>query len=206
MKTKLAIITLVLIPASAQANGFEGFNVGLGVGYVQPKVTYTDNNAGYYQWDKSDYVFQVDAEYDKAISDKWLIGIGVSMDLNDTNAGIQSMGYGPVEASLKDHYAVYLQPTYMLDSSSAVFAKIGYHTIKVNAIGLPGAGWLDDKFRTQGIGYGLGYKRFIGKNFFAQAEIQVVDYDDKLLTNNAGYNWNYQQKTTAGIFTAGYQF
>ncbi|MDR3391030.1 MAG: outer membrane beta-barrel protein [Sulfuriferula sp.] len=206
MKTKLAIITLALIPTLAQANEFEGFNVGLGVGYVQPKVTYTDNISGYYQWDKSDYVFQVDAGYDKAISDKWLIGIGVSMDLNNTNAGTQNAAYGPIEAMLKEHYAVYLQPTLMIDNTSAVFAKIGYHAIKVNAIGLPGARWLDDKFRTQGIGYGIGYKRFVSKKLFAQAEIQVVDYDDKLLTDNAGYNWSYQQKTTAGILTLGYKF
>lgn len=206
MKIKLAIIALALIPALAQANGFAGFNVGLGVGYVQPKVTYTDNISGYYQWDKNDYVFQVDAAYNKAINDKWLIGIGVSMDLNNTNAGTQNAAYGPIEAMLKDHYAAYLQSTFMIDSSSAVFAKIGYHAIKVNAIGLSGARWLDDKFRTQGIGYGIGYKRFVNKNIFAQAEIQVVDYDDKLLTDNAGYNWSYQQKTTAGIFTLGYKF
>lgn len=208
MKTKLAIIALALISGSAyaQSNEFEGFNVGLGLGYIQPKVTYTDNDSGHYQWDKNDFVLQVDAAYNKAINDKWLIGIGLAFDLNNTKAGTKSEGYGPVETTMKEHYSIYVQPTYVIDSSSAVFAKVGYHSIKVDAIGQPGSNWIDDKFHTQGIGYGIGYKKFINKAFFAQAEIQVVDYKNKSFTDEFGYNWNYEQKTTAGILTAGYKF
>lgn len=208
MKTKLAVITLALISGSAyaQSNEFEGFNVGLGLGYVQPKVTYTDNNPGYYQWNKNDFVFQVDAAYNKAVNDKWLIGIGLTLDLNNTNAGTKSANYGPVETTMKEHHSIYIQPTYVIDNSSAVFAKVGYHSIKVDAIGQPGSNWFDDKFHTQGIGYAIGYKKIINKAFFAQAEILIVDYKNKSFTDGLGYNWNYQQKTTAGILTAGYKF
>lgn len=208
MKAKSALVALALIPAaaSAQANEFEGFNVGLGLGYVRPKVTYTDNISGHYHWNEGDWFAQVDAAYHKAISDKWLIGIGLAADLNNTNAGTRDETYGPVETTLKEHVSVYIQPTYLLDSSSAVFAKIGYHSVKVDAIGQPGANWIDDKIRTEGIGYGIGYKKFVSPDFFVQAEIQIVDYAKKTLNDGTGYVWEYQQKTTVGIFTVGYKF
>lgn len=208
MKAKLAILTLALISgvAHAEPNAFEGFNAGLGLGYVQPYVKYTDNLGGYYKWDERDFVPQVDLGYTKAINDKWLVSIGVNADLSKTNAGTTSATYGPVETKIKDHVSVYLQPTYVIDSASAAFAKIGYHTAKVDAIGQPGANWIDDKFRAHGIGYGAGYKRFITDHFFAQAEIQRVDYEKKSFMDGTGYAWDYRQKTTAGILTLGYQF
>lgn len=208
MKAKSAIIALALIPASASAqpNGFEGFDVGLGLGYVQPKVTFTDNISGHYQWAEGDWVAQVDGAYHTAINDKWLIGVGLTFDLNNTNAGTRNETYGPVETTLKEHVAVYIQPTYVVDRSSAVFAKIGYHSVKVDAIGQPGSFWIDDKIRTQGIGYGFGCKKLVSKDFFVQAEIQFVDYEKELTTEGTGYVWDYQQKTAAGIFTVGYKF
>jgi hypothetical protein len=210
MKTMLAIAALALSSASAcaQTSGFAGFNVGLGAGYVKPDVKYTDNTnhvGNNYNWDDSDWVFQVDASYHAAVSDKWLVGIGLTLDLNDTNAGTQSQYYGPVKATLKEHGSVYVQPTYVLDASSAVFAKIGYHSVKVEATGNQPY-WNDDKFHTQGIGYGVGYKRFINKNVYVQAEIQVVDYGNQSDSNSSGASWSYQQKTTAGILTVGYKF
>lgn len=207
MKTKYFIFTLALISGSAyaQSSGFEGFNVGLGLGYVQPDVVYTDNLSGYYKWEKNDLVVHIDASYHKAINATWLVGIGLTSDLNDTNAGTKSEAYGPVETTLKKHRSIYIQPTYAIDGASAAFAKIGRHSIRVNGIGQPGSFWIDDIFSTHGIGYGAGYKKLINKNFFAQAEIQIVDYKDKSFSDG-GIEWAYKQKTAAGIFTAGYKF
>ena len=172
--------------------------------YVQPKVTFSDNTSGYYRWNESDYVLEADAAYNKAINDKWLIGIGLTVDLNKTKAGTKTESYGPVATSLKHHYSIYLQPTYVIDDASAVFAKIGYHTIRVEAIGQP-AYWIDDKLNTEGVGYGIGYKRFFSKNFFAQGELQFVDYHTKSFVDGT-YRWEYQQKTAAGIISVGYKF
>lgn len=208
MKAKAAIIALALFSAAAcaQAGDFEGFNVGLGLGYVHPEITYDDNASGHYQWDKNGFAPLVDAAYHKAINDKWLIGVGLTYDLTNTNAGTESALWGPVETKLKEHFSAYIQPTYVLDSESAVFAKVGYHSMKVEAVGQPGSSWLDDKFHVQGIGYGIGYKRFINSAFFIQAEFQFVDYEKKSFGDGLGSVWDYQQKTTAGIFTAGYKF
>lgn len=163
------------------------------MGYVQPEVIYTDNLSGYYKWEKNDLVVHVDASYHKAINATWLVGIGLTSDLNDTNAGTKSEAYGPVETTLKKHRSIYIQPTYAIDGASAAFAKIGRHSIRVNGIGQPGSFWIDDIFSTHGIGYGAGYKKLISKNFFAQAEIQIVDYKDKSF-DDIGINWAYKQK------------
>jgi hypothetical protein len=204
----MAALALSSAVAHAQTAGFEGFNVGLGAAYVKPDISYTDstNHVGKdYNWTDSDWVFQVDAAYHTAVNDKWLVGIGLTFDLNDTDAGTRSQYYGPVKATMKQHGSVYVQPTYVLDASSAVFAKVGYHSIKVETTGNQ-FNWTDDKFSTQGFGYGIGYKRFISKNVYVQAEIQVVDYGSQSDANNSGVSWKYQQKTTAGILTLGYKF
>jgi len=211
MKKIYAILISVLVLGSmhVQASDFEGFTVGLGVGYVKPEVKYTDNsnNPGKnYKWDNSDSVFQVSANYDNTINDQWLVGIGLTYDLNNTNAGTETSGYGPVETFIKDHRSVYVQPTFILDSSSAVFATLGLHQGRVNALGKNGAFWVDDKFQVHGIGYGVGYKKIINTNIIVQAELQVVDYKDKTLHDNTGYVWAYEQKTSTGIFTVGYKF
>jgi hypothetical protein len=210
MKTMLVLAALALscATACAQTSAFEGFNVGLGAGYVKPDVKYSDSTShvgNSYNWDDSDWVFQVDAAYNAAVNDKWLVGFGFTLDLNDTNAGTQTQFYGPVKVTIKEHGSIYLQPTYVLDGASAVFAKIGYHSMKVEAIGNQ-FNWTDDKFHAQGVGYGIGYKRFINKNFYVQAEVQIVDYGNQTDANSSGVSWKYQQKTTAGIVSVGYKF
>lgn len=51
-------------------------------------MIYTDSNLGRLDWNKSDAATQVGAAYHWPINDKWLLGVGVTYDLNDTNAGI----------------------------------------------------------------------------------------------------------------------
>jgi len=205
MKDTHLVLALVLglVSIYAQANDFEGVNVGLGLGYSQPQIQYTDNNpAGKYLWSKNNIIYRFDASYNLALNEKWLLGFGATYD-SFLHAGTQDKTYGPVTGYIKDHRSIYLQPTYVLDNSSAVFAKVGYHEARVNTLGKPTASWVDDKFNVYGTGYGLGYKRLLNERFFAQAEVQFVGYGNKSM---GGGSWHYKQKTTDLIFTAGYKF
>lgn len=199
----LALLALISTAATAQANDFEGLNVALGLAYVHPQINYTDDFGAHYQWDKNDTVAQLSATYNFVLSKAWLLGVGAGVDLGTTDAGIKSEMWGPVKATMKEHANIYIQPAYILDNTSTVFAKIGYHTVQISTPPEPGAGWIEDKFHVDGVGYGIGYNKFISNNLFFQAEIQQVDYKDKKIS---GGNWFYTQKSTSGVISLGYKF
>ena len=203
MKAQPLFSGLILLSLSgyAQASDLEGFNIALGLGYVQPKINYADNSGGAYQWDRRSVVPRVSATYNFAVNDKWLMGAGVEFDLDKVDAGTTSAMWGPVKASMSEHTSAYIQPAYSLDDTSTVFVKVGYHTVKVNTPPQPGANWIEDIFHATGIGYGIGYNKFINKNLFIQAEIQQVNYQSK------GYSsYAYWQKTTSETVSIGYKF
>ena len=207
-KIIFAFAGLAFIPVltMAQSSQFEGLNLGLGLGVIQPKVRYTDSESGRSDWKKTSLVPQMDISYHKALNEKWLLGVGLTGDLAKTSAGTENQDYGSVKTSLKKHYSAYIQSTYALDNSLAAFAKIGYHSAQVNAIGQSGANWIDDIFRTQGISYGAGVKKALNNNFYVQAELQYVDYRNKNFHDLYGYEWHYKQRTVGAIITLGYKF
>lgn len=206
MKAKLTLVVLALLPGTvcAQSESFAGFNIGLGLGYTEPEITYADA-VDSIRWDDGDYMLQADVAYDYAIDSAWLLGAGVSFDLADTDAGTRDECCGPVEAQLTNHYSVYLKPSFVVDSASSVFLKVAYDETKVEAVGVP-TDWIDDFFHAQGIGYSLGYKRLLDQNFFFQGEIKAVSYNDKQFVDESAFRWWYKQKTLSLIVTAGYQF
>lgn len=197
----IGALVLMSLSASSHANEFDGFNAGLGLSYVKPEVVYTDDFSGYGKWNDASVIAMIDIGYNKSINADWLLGIGMTYDLTETDAG-SDYPYGPVETTLKDHYSVYIQPTYTINATSAVIAKVSYHSMRVEANGKPPE-WIDDRFKVNGVGYGIGYKQLLNDNFYIQAEIQVVDYKDKILE---GGEWAYQQKTKSAIISAGYNF
>lgn len=60
---------------------------------------------------------QIDFSYHKTLNDKWLLGFGVGADLGDTKAG--NFSKVDIEARLKRHYSISLQPTYVMNDSLA---------------------------------------------------------------------------------------
>jgi hypothetical protein len=205
MKKSLAIIfALASTSLYADTSNFEGFETGIGLGYVNADIVYRDSNPDRLNWDKNDTVVQVGIAYHWPINNSWLIGLGTTYDLNDTNAGTQSYGNEDIKTELQHHASIYVQPTYVLDDRSAVFAKVSYHKARSNTTG-PSSVWTEDNITVEGIGYSLGYKRLIQNNLFIQGELLFVHYDDEQLGNNA-FNYEYEQKTRSAVVTLGYQF
>lgn len=205
MKRNIAIIlALASTSVYAESSNFEGFEAGLGLGYVNADMVYTDSNPDRLDWDENDVVVQLGAAYHWSINDDWLIGLGATYDLNDTDAGTQTYRNENIRAELQNHNSIYLQPTYVIDDTSAVFAKIGYHKARTKVTG-PSTVWADDNVSVEGFGYGLGYKRLIQNNLFIQGEFLFVNYDDESLISGA-LSYEYKQKARSAVVTLGYRF
>ena len=193
--------------ASAQTVNFEGVSAGFGVNVAESKVSYSDSTPRALDLGKKiDYAPYVDLSYHKALNDKFLLGVGATYNLSETDAGSAffRQANGQMSAEFKDNYSIYLQPSYVLSKTTAVFAKLGYHEMKGN-ITLTNCGGCQDSVKFRGLGYGLGVKTFVNKNVYLQAEGQILDINDKTLRDDQG-SWNYSVKSQSLMFSAGYKF
>ncbi len=195
-------------PVFAQASNFEGFSAGLGLAAVgvSTKVSESYDGDSYgLSLGKDNVIPGVDLSYTKAIDSKLLVGFGVTYDLAKSKSGEFNLGEGgSIGLEAKNHYSVYVQPQYLLNNTTAVFAKLGYHQMKGSISGDYAAAFTSEKYN--GIGYGVGIKTFIDKNLFVQVEGQIVDFKQKSFDYGDGYIVSYKPKSTAGIVTLGYKF
>ncbi len=202
----MATATLV----QAQSKEFEGFSAGLGISAVGANTKITGDSGSTIDLGKTTIVPVLDFSYSYALDNKWLLGVGVSYDLGKTKSGdarfVDGSDVETINFKGKDHYSVYLQPTYALTNTTAVFAKLGYHSIKgTETYTSTVDGDYSASSRYKGMGYGVGVKTFIDKNLYIQAEAQIVDFKSKTFTDDAG-SVSYKVKSNAGIVSIGYKF
>jgi len=145
----------------------------------------------------------VDLNYGFATGNNLVIGLGSTYDFSKTKSGKKSSnvmfwptqnedGTQTVGSELKDHYSLYIQPTYVINKDSAMFAKIGRHFAKANfslLLETNGSGTQSHSGsqNIEGWGYGLGFKNFLSNNLFVQAEAGIVDYEKRNFFENHTY-------------------
>ena len=214
------MISLIAMPtfAFSQAKNFAGPGLAVTGGKISSttKVNYNDGPGGSAEAHVADIGgndigFGLDLSYAFAIDNNFLIGLGFTYGLNDTDAGTVA---SILKFKIEDQKSVYIQPTYAFNNSFAAYGKIGYHemdgkvTLTQNLFinnqnyGLA-AGSASGEFK--GIGYGFGLKGLINQNTYIQAEVQYVDYDSEGggSDNNVG---SFKPETVSGIISIGYKF
>lgn len=193
---KIAIIAAIAATTSTAFAG-EGFYAGVGVSAVGSNFTRTEGELALRTGETST-VGIIDLGYATQVNKDWGIGFGMTYDMNKTKAGGIKDADQDINFSAKNHYSVYVQPTFNLNSNTAVFGKIGYHAIKGEVTDADGN---SDSLNFHGMGYGFGVKTMATKNIYVQTEVMWVNYKSKtdaLDTNKV--------KTTSGLVTVGYQF
>jgi opacity protein-like surface antigen len=189
----------------SQATNFTGPSLALTASYID---TTNDIETLVHVWSatrttsttlkKDNLIPGVDINYGFAMGNNLVIGLGATYDFSKTKSGKKSsnVSFGnsfedatqTVGSELKDHYSLYIQPTYVINKDSAMFAKIGRHFAKANLSLL-----LEPSSNTQsysgsqnieGWGYGLGFKNFLSNNLFVQAEAGIVDYEKRNFFEN----------------------
>ena len=238
-KTKTICCTLALLasvaatPAFSQSKSFAGVNVALGFGSTAGNTSYKDNNDTFQNLNLSagetnNLIYSGDISYNFSANNNFFIGIGATYDFNKTKIGSQTIAFGAdafddggdtlngvvvnSKGELKDHYSVYLQPAHLLNNTTALFAKIGYHEsnsiYSVNGTGNANFTVTPESFKKShtGIGYGLGLKSFLNNNVYIQAEAEYVDYNSKTLDFGEGVTASIKPETISGRISIGYKF
>jgi len=182
--------------------------------------------------DQTNVIPGVDLNYGFAMGNNFVLGLGATYDFSKTKTGTFTSNSlinsedatFSIDSNLKDHYSLYIQPTYVINKDSAMFAKVGRHYAKSSVKSAGGfnygggpAGLLgDDKTvskNIEGWGFGLGLKTFLTSNLFVQFEGGIVEYDkinlpfsldaDDTWDDNTG---SHKIKTTNAMVSLGYKF
>jgi len=146
---------------------------------------------------RNNFIPGVDFNYGFAAGNNFVIGLGATYDFSKSKIGGLSasvspdniLGFGIDEAAviinteLKDHYSLYIQPTYVINKDTAMFAKLGRHFAKTNTTLSISANEVFSESiaisskKIEGWGYGLGLKAFLSNNLFVQVEGGIVNYE-----------------------------
>ena len=240
-----ALVSLIISSAThAQTTNFVGPSVALSGSYVGGSSEFKtgetfssisggdgiDSKLG----DQTNVIPGVDLNYGFAMGNNFVLGLGATYDFSKTKTGGFTSNYEingedatfTIDSNLKDHYSLYIQPTYVINKDSAMFAKVGRHYAKSSVksaggfnfegvtVGLLG----DDKTvskNIEGWGFGLGLKTFLTSNLFVQFEGGIVEYDkinlpfslvdieSGIVLDNTG---SHKIKTTNAMVSLGYKF
>ena len=241
-----ALVSLIISSAThAQTTNFVGPSVALSGSYVggSSKVNTGETLNEFFfggsginakLGDQTNVIPGIDLNYGFALGNNFVLGIGATYDFSKTKTGgfdfngnINSEDSTlTINSNLKDHYSLYIQPTYVINKDSAFFAKVGRHYAKSEVssegtgnfdgvtVGLLG----DDKTvskNIEGWGFGLGLKTFLTSNLFVQFEGGIVEYDKinlpftldvvepGVILDNTG---SHKIKTTNAMVSLGYKF
>ena len=240
-----ALVSLIISSAThAQTTNFVGPSVALSGSYVggssefKTGEVFSEASGGdgvnSKLGDQTNVIPGVDLNYGFAMGNNFVLGIGATYDFSKTKTGGFTSNYlindedatFTIDSNLKDHYSLYIQPTYVINKDSAMFAKVGRHYAKSSVksaggfnlegvtVGLLG----DDKTvskNIEGWGFGLGLKTFLTSNLFVQFEGGIVEYDKinlpftldvnspGIILDNTG---SHKIKTTNAMVSLGYKF
>jgi opacity protein-like surface antigen len=214
----LALLTSVAAtPAFSQAKNFAGPSIAIGGGYSSQtynlKLTdayddsfiATDNG-------KNDFSALIDLGYGIQVDKNFILSIGGTYDLTKSKVKPTEFFDGTAEetttiqSELKDHYSLYLQPTYLLNDSTGLFAKLSYNFVKsVGKISVD-ADSVSNSKNLEGWGYGIGAKTFLDKNLYVQVEGGYVEYENHTVNFDADISSSHKPKVLSALVSVGYKF
>ena len=223
----------------------------------------SDDNLGSSDFGKAkNFIPSIDLSYTAALSDKFLLGFGARYDLaknksgtlqadvttadvvtseesvNSTNLTTYTLNdIRNVESyniNYKDHSALYVMPMYLVNNSTGIFGKVGYHQQK-GSLNYNNVQTLDNErsatapwttnadvaeqiyYQTatytasgsknfKGWGYGLGLKTLLTNNLFLQVEAEYIDYKSQSVTGTDDIVYKFKPESLAGTISIGYKF
>jgi opacity protein-like surface antigen len=246
--TLALLASVAATPAFSQAKNFEGPSISLGGSAVSTNtdVTLTTTpDVGTFNFGKSvSAVPFVDASYVFPSNGSFMFGLGARYDLAKNKSGgisdvstIDNIFTGDIDSedatdvrenitvttnlnmSYKDHKSIYLMPMYLVNNSSAIFGKLGYHETKgtlrftQNIAGVTALANLQFDENTtisgsknfQGYGIGLGFRTVLSNNLYLQIEAEMVDYDKESVASG-DTTISFKPKPLSASLSVGYKF
>jgi len=200
----LALLTASFFASSsfAEETIFQGWSVALGTSIVDGNLEVPAvNQSQTVNFGRTKIIGTLDATYSIALDEKWGLGFGGSIDLNEARI----LDVVLLNGKLKNHTLLYIQPTYSLTPSTAAFAKIGYSSAKLVLDGGIFNQSTGSSESVNGTALGLGVKSFFDKNVFAQFEFINTNYRSKSMPLLGDGN-SVKPSTTSVNISLGYNF
>lgn len=194
-----ALLAIVAVSASsialAQNKNFTGFSAGVNANFADSKAEYSGTNVGptAVKSNKSDQNASLQGQYGFGISDKFVVGLGVTYGIGELKAGTVS----GVDSKTKDMYTVNLEPGYVVTPSTLVYAKVAYASAKVES-----SGGAIASANLTGNGYGIGFRTMLTPKLYLQGEYVQTSYDKK----NVAAGVDVKADTGVASIGVGYNF
>jgi opacity protein-like surface antigen len=217
------LATTAATPALSQSKNFAGPSIAIGGGYSSQNydLNFVDTDvedAANLNFDsgKNDFSALIDLGYGFQVDKKLAISIGGTYDLTKskvTPARItdEENTITTIDSELKDHYSLYIQPTYLVNDNTGLFAKLSYNFVKsVGKISLAEVGEdvvsVSNSKNLEGWGYGIGARTFLDKNLYFQIEGNYVEYENHNVVFNETTTSNHKPKVLSALVSIGYKF
>ena len=223
------LATTAATPALSQSKNFAGPSIAIGGGYNSAKVNSTETvvdlqtrsditvgDTATVKFGDNNFNALIDLSYGIPIDNNFVLSIGATYDLTDTEVeALNSTEAGgdtvSIKAKLKNHHSLYIQPTYLMNNNTGIFAKFGYHKAKGNLSFNDST--LDPVSLSKnldGWGYGIGAKTFINNNTYLQFEGSLVKYKSKsgdiITSDDDTFNETLKPEILSALISVGYKF
>jgi opacity protein-like surface antigen len=211
---KLSAIALLATSTSlmAQTKSFEGAYIGAQIGFAGGELdgssTSSSGATGSGSAGKVTAIGGFDLGYGFAAGKDFVFGVGatyipVKAKLGGGSGTDASSGTS-INVEVQDHYTLYIQPTFVINPSSALYLKAQYAHADLKTSNLTTA-----STDLEGWGGGIGLKTMLTPNAFIQVEANYTEYDrvSGTKTNSGGTSRaSADPKVAAGLVTIGYKF
>ena len=229
---KLLITTAILASfpvagnAQVSSKNFTGPSVEIGLQQSTSKTTSdVTNNTKWDSFslfstgnfaDNNSSLGRIAAQYGVPVAERFVLALGasytagsVSQDINSTYDSYNST----LSVKYKNMMALYLEPTYVVSDTTAVFAKVSYNRADAKMNAISNSSWYPYDYSASqtisGVGYGVGLTTFITKDVFLKAEIEQITYgknDFDLGSYDVGNVVNAKTKQNNATISVGVKF
>jgi len=216
--TLALLASVAATPALSQTKNFAGPSIAIGAGYssYNPEGSLIEAGAATtskLETGKNDFKYLADLSYGFVANNNLVVSLGATYDFNDSEATFVSVNDGAdtvsIKGKLKDHYSLYIQPTYLLNNSTGIFAKVSYNYAKNSIKVSEDAASVTFSENLEGWGYGVGAKTFLNDNLYLQFEGSLVKYDKQSKSIVGGldtYTISAEPEVLSALISIGYKF
>lgn len=169
----IPFFALLLCKNVAAENSVEGFDISFNAGIQSLNSKLSDSSSSLDGIGHTNNSARVSARYTKLLSEKTTIAISTSYSLTKPKIVEEGDYEGcnivcGASYKLKDHYAFYVEPGYLVNENTIVYLKAGYHTAQAKV--------LDSKYHLDGFSFGFGSKIFLSSKIFTSIEVEKIDF------------------------------
>lgn len=216
--TLALLASVAATPALSQTKNFAGPSIAIGAGYssYNPEGSLFEAGAATttkLETGKNDFKYLADLSYGFEANNNLVVSLGATYDFNDSKATFVSVNDGTdtvsIKGKLKDHYSLYIQPTYLLNNSTGIFAKASYNYAKNSITLAENARSVAFSENLEGWGYGVGAKTFLNDNLYLQFEGSLVKYDKqskRIVGVLDTYTMSAEPEVLSALISIGYKF